>query len=453
MKIRILWTIFLFFPISTFAIGISKQVACKQPDGFQKKPMYILWKGEIPYVDSFVKYRGKLYYFIHQFPSSKARDEYRKWTNSPLTNSGFVRNEWSSLVEYDCARSKVKFLPIQDKTGVGYGKILWTRDGWLGYTYTRPNISQECKIQEDAIYDMNTGESEKVDQILGEYPPSDKNECYTRNLLQYTSSGIVKLQVERKVLSDGGSFFFPYLYNLTTNTYKLLEKTTITEEEEAILSESGTIEDFIEHKKTFAPGITFTQTDTETNILYHGNIIKSYPNREYPLILLRDMVTKKPDCANSERSTSTDNGVKNQLGKDYLRQCLVMEMRYYPNDYILFFGPSIDGHTVSLYDIGLNKFLHHIIGTTTQIRFAKDKGIIFMVSNPGLYCNSSVWYYRNGKTKKVFDECTLENQWWAHVVIDTATFNGSNISITYRPLTLIGDSYMQWSKQTYSVAY
>jgi hypothetical protein len=438
---------------SVSAIGISKQVACKQPDGFHEKSVYILWKWEIPYVDSFVKFRGKLYYFIHQFPSSKARDEYRKWENSPLTNSGFVPNQWTSLVEFDCARSKVKFLPIQEKTGKAYGKILWSRDGWLGYTYTRPNIPQTCKIQEDAIYDMKTGESEKIDQILDEYPPTDEQECYTRNLLQYTGSGTVKLQVERKILSDGGSFYFPYLYYLGSNTWKLLEKSTISEEEAMILTESGTIDDYIEHKKTFSPGITFTQTDTMTNILYRGTVIKSYPNKEYPIVLLRDMNTQKADCANSERSTSSSDIVKNQLGKDYLRQCLITEMRYYPKDYILFFGPSIDGHTVSIYDIGMKKFFHHIIGTTTQIRFVKGKGLVYITSHPWLYCNASVWHFQNGKTKKIFDECTFENKGGSHVLIDSAVFGGGTIDISYRPLRLIGNNYVPGAREKYSIPY
>lgn len=453
--LRFLFLIFFgfTFPLVSYAIGISKQVACKQPDGLNQKSVYILWKGEIPYVDSFVKYNGKLYYFIHQFRTIVERDTYRKWSNSPLTNSGFVISKWSSLVEYDCSRSKVTFLPIQDTSWKSYGKLLWMKDGWIGYTFVKPNTWDSCRTPQDAIIDLKTKKIEWVDTIFNEYPTSTENECYTRSLLQYTGSGVIKLKIERKSLSDNSTSYYPYLYNLVNDTWKLLEKWSITSEEEQILTESGTIDDFISHKRIFTPGITFTQTDTTTNILYHGKIVKRYQNKEYPITLLRNMVTKQPDCANSQRSTNMNDEIKNDLGKEYLRQCLIMEMRYYPKDYILFFGPSIDGHTVSLYDISMNKFFHHIIGTTTQIRFTKGKGIIFMVNNPWLYCNSSIWHYRNGKTKKVFDECTLENKGWSHVVIDTATFWNNTIDITYRPLLISGDSYIQWGKQVYSTGF
>lgn len=454
---RLFLAILVFFlvPLTSHAIGISKQVACNQPDGLNNKPLYILWKWEIPYVDSFVKYNNKLYYFIHQFRSSSERDTYRRWTNSPLTNSGFIQSQWSSLVEFDCARFKVNFLPIQDRTGKSYGKILWEKDGYLAYTFIKPNISKRCNPPQDALFDLSTRESINVNKVLDEYPASDEKECYTRNMMTYKKNKTVSFKVERKVFPKGNSFFFPYTLNLVNNKYQLITKEVRLESdtEEDVLVQSGRISEFIENKKIFSPGITFKQTDTETMILYHGNIIKTYPNIEYPNILLRSMVTKQPDCANSSKSHTKDIKTKNELGKNYLRQCLIEEMRYYPKDYILFFWPSIDGHTVSIYDIGMNRFFHHIIGTTTQIRFSKGKGIIFMVSNPGLYCNSSVWHYRDGKTKKIFDECTLEDQGWLHVKIDTATFSGSTINITYKPLIISWDSLLEWGKKNYSIPY
>lgn len=446
---------FLAIPVQVSAIGISKQTACLKWDGLNTTPLYILWKWEIPYVDSFVKYNNKLYYFIHQFRSSTERDIYRKWINSPLTNSGFIISQWSSLVEYDCARSKVNFLPVQDKTGKSYGKILWEKDGYMAYSFIKPNTEKACLLPQDAIYNLAEGKNIDVNTVLEKYPTSDDAECYTRNMMTYLGKWIVKFRVERKVLSKGNSYFFPYTMSLITQKYAEIKKEIKLESasEEDILVQSGRVDEYLQNKKIFSPGITFKQTDTDTMILYHGTVIKTYRNYEFPNILLRSMVTKEPDCANSERSNTKDEVTRNELGKNYLRQCLIQEMRYYPKGYILFFWPSIDGHTISLYDINLKKFFYNIIGTTTQIRFSKGKGILFMVSNPWLYCNSSIWHYKDGKSKKIFDECTLENEWWQHVKINTATFRWSYIDITYKPLIISWDNLLEWSKKTYSLSY
>ena len=242
-------------------------------------------------------------------------------------------------MEFDCVRSKVTFLPIQDKTGKSYGKILWEKDGYLAYSFIKPNIGKTCNPPQDSLFNLSNKETININKVLDEYPASDDKECYTRSMMTYKKNKTVTFKVERKIFSKGNSFFFPYVLNLLDSKYKLITKEVQLESasEEDILVQSGRIIEFIENKKIFSPGITFKQTDTETQILYHGNVIKTYQNSEYPNILLRSMVTKQPDCANSTRSNTKDEKTKNELGKNYLRQCLIEEMRYYPKDYILFF--------------------------------------------------------------------------------------------------------------------
>ncbi len=445
----------LLFPLSVSAIGISKQVACNQPNGINLKPIYILWPGEIPYVDSFVKYNGKLYYFIQKFASAKARNIYIKNGNSPLANNGFITNKWSFLVEYDCARSKVDFLPIQDTSGLGHGKFLWNNGRWVDYSFTHPNRTPSCKIQQDTILNLETQNRANIDSILKQYPESTKSGCYTRDIYTYTGNDTVVFRVERKNLSTKESFFYPYAYDLLSGSEKLRTETgsgkTPSIDGTWVFTKEAT--DFIDNKKIFVPWVTMTQTETETNLLFHGNVIKTYKNIEYPISLLRDMNTKIPDCANSKKGNATSYAAKTSLGKEYLRICLVLRMRSFVWEYLLFYWPSISGHTISLYDIKLGKFFHHIIGTTTQIRFTTGKGILFTVSQPWLYCNQSIWSYNEGKIRKVFDECTLENAWWDHVLIDSATFGSSTIDILYKPLKLIGDSYIAQARQKYSLPY
>jgi hypothetical protein len=117
-------------------------------------------------------------------------------------------------------------------------------------------------------------------------------------------------------------------------------------------------EDFRIYKKPLLPGVAIAQTDTHTELLYEGNIIKKYVNTEFAIELLSHGPNDDPDCYNSLMSDSPALLAKNILGKEYLRSCLVLETRMIRNRYILFYGPSLDGNRVSVYDLRTKKFAH-----------------------------------------------------------------------------------------------
>ena len=108
---RLLFLILILFPSFSFASGLLKSDACSYTDGIHRGELYIYWPGEYPQVDEFLKYKGKLYYFIHNFPSSEALAHYRKAGNSPYSEYGFIKNKGAFFVTFDCARSKVEFSP------------------------------------------------------------------------------------------------------------------------------------------------------------------------------------------------------------------------------------------------------------------------------------------------------------------------------------------------------
>lgn len=92
MKKIIFFCFFFLLPSFSHAIGLMKPEACGFADGIHRKELYIYWPGEYPQVDEFLKYRGKLYYFIHKFPSALSLSRYQDAGNSPYSKYGFIRN-------------------------------------------------------------------------------------------------------------------------------------------------------------------------------------------------------------------------------------------------------------------------------------------------------------------------------------------------------------------------
>lgn len=84
-----------------------KPEACGFADGIHRKELYIYWPGEYPQVDEFLKYKGKLYYFIHKFPSALSLSRYQEAWNSPYSKYGFIRNSPDSRKEMPAPNDQI----------------------------------------------------------------------------------------------------------------------------------------------------------------------------------------------------------------------------------------------------------------------------------------------------------------------------------------------------------
>lgn len=81
------------------------------------------------------------------------------------------------------------------------------------------------------------------------------------------------------------------------------------------------------------------------------------------------------------------------------------------NRFILFYGPSVDGNRVSIYDIRMNKFAHAAVNNASQdVRFALGGGLVFFTKNIGSACQHSILLYKNNISRTLFDECSLQNE-------------------------------------------
>ncbi|GAB0174688.1 MAG: hypothetical protein HHAS10_05670 [Candidatus Altimarinota bacterium] len=214
MRSFLLFLCLLLFPSFVLASTLSKKEACSYPEGIHRDPLYIYWPGELPRVDGFLKKDNKLYYFIHIFPNTDAINRYIESDNSPYTKYGFISNKASYMVQYDCSRSRVKFLPyLRSTRGDQYGKFHWIDGDILSYTITSYNAKSSCKYADDIIMDMKTLERYKIENDKN-YPNAPNGYCLTRTPYKNQGNMIVRFQVEKYKISTKESWFSLYEYDL-----------------------------------------------------------------------------------------------------------------------------------------------------------------------------------------------------------------------------------------------
>ncbi len=197
-----------------------KPEACGFADGIHRKELYIYWPGEYPQVDEFLKYRGKLYYFIHKFPSALSLSRYQDAGNSPYSKYGFIRNTWAYFVTFDCARSKVEFSPtIRSTAWDAYGKFYWLDRRYLSYSFTRLEKRNACTEWPDKLIALPDFSSLLIEKQSG-YPNSTEDVCYARGPYKFLGDGKVQFDVEKYDPSTGESWFSRYQYQLDTSKLK-----------------------------------------------------------------------------------------------------------------------------------------------------------------------------------------------------------------------------------------
>lgn len=220
MKNFFLFILLLAFPLFSHALGLMKTDACGYADGIHREELYIYWPDEHPQVDEFLKYKGKLYYFIHNFPSSEALARYRKAGNSPYSEYGFIRNKWAFFVTFDCARSKVEFSPtIRSTSGDMYGKFYWLDRTYLSYTFTHMLRRNTCTEWPDTLVSLPDFSPLLLEKERW-YPKSTKDMCYARGPYKSLGDGRVQFDVERHDPSTGESWFSRYQYQIDTRKLK-----------------------------------------------------------------------------------------------------------------------------------------------------------------------------------------------------------------------------------------
>lgn len=128
------------------------------------------------------------------------------------------------------------------------------------------------------------------------------------------------------------------------------------------LQSAAALDDFFSYQRSLLPGVSLTQTDETTSLLYRGRVIKTYQNAEYALELLAHGPLERPDCFNSRTPKSLTLDQKNATGKEYLKNCLIMRSERIGSRYLLFYHPSSNGYRVSVYDTRAQKYFHGIVG-------------------------------------------------------------------------------------------
>ena len=164
---------------------------------------------------------------------------------------------------------------------------------------------------------------------------------------------------------------------------------------------------FITYRKPLLPGLSLTQTDDTTSIIYRGRAIKTYQNKEFAIELLPHGPNEDPDCYNSLKRDIPATRAKNIIGKDYLRSCFILRSEVIRGRYILLYSPSVEGNRVSIYDIRAKKYYHHILNTVLSYVMARDRTLIFLSGNSQSPCERSLVAFRGGETKMLLDGCSL----------------------------------------------
>ncbi len=201
---------------------------------------------------------------------------------------------------------------------------------------------------------------------------------------------------------------------------------------------SATWEDsFIIYRKPLLSGLSLTQTDDTTSIVYRGEIIKTYRNEEFPTVLLPHGPDEDPDCYNSLVKNSPSSWARNIIGKEYLKSCLILQTKLIRSRYILFYAPSVEWNRVSIYDIRNKKFYHFIINTATSIGTTRAGGIIFLTRKTQSTCARSLILFQYGKTKTLFDDCTLTKSGWPMIEIQSYRILRESILVRYYPYKVV----------------
>ena len=204
---------------------------------------------------------------------------------------------------------------------------------------------------------------------------------------------------------------------------------------------------FITYRRALVPWVSLVQTDDTTMILYRRKPIKVYQNKEVATELLPHGPNEDPDCYNSLRREISSTRAKNVIGKDYLKSCLILDSRLFRNQYILFYAPSIEGNRVSIYDIRAKKIYHSIINTALSVEITPDRGLVFLTSNRQSPCERSIIYFKNGATKKLYDDCRLTQSSTPLISLQSLRLSENSVEATYFPYRTSGyDTFLDTTK-------
>ena len=224
MKLFFLFII-LFLPSISHASSLSKQEACAYRDGIHREEVYVYWPGKQPQIDEFLKYDGKLYYFIQVLPDAKSLGSYRKAWNSPYTDVGFIRNSGSYFVTFDCARSKVDFSStpkMYSTRGDQYGRLNWIDGKYLSYSFPILGSRNTCRDWPDAIMDMSTMGDIAIERVSW-MPRSTKDICVARWLYKSLPGGKLQFDLETHDILSGESWYSRYMYQIDTRKLKKIK--------------------------------------------------------------------------------------------------------------------------------------------------------------------------------------------------------------------------------------
>ncbi len=201
---------FFLFPCFTLASWLTKQQACDYPTGLYDEEVYVLWPGKIPYIESFVKKDGFLYYFIHTFPD---RDNERAYRDAGKVAGSYVKNSGSYFVSYDCARSKVKFhTAIRSLGGTSYGSWNWFSWRYLSYSLV-PYDRDACSTPPDTLLDTLSMTALRLDRLLW-LPRTTNLKCVGRSKYKPLDDGVVQFDIEEHIWKTEESFYSRYQYSL-----------------------------------------------------------------------------------------------------------------------------------------------------------------------------------------------------------------------------------------------
>jgi hypothetical protein len=101
-------------------------------------------------------------------------------------------------------------------------------------------------------------------------------------------------------------------------------------------------EGFILYRRALLPGFSLDQTENTTDLIYRGDVIKSYQNSEFAIELLPHGPLEEPDCYNSLSKNISSTRLKTLIGADYLKNCFIMKSDKIFNHYLLLYSPSIE---------------------------------------------------------------------------------------------------------------
>jgi hypothetical protein len=123
----------------------------------------------------------------------------------------------------------------------------------------------------------------------------------------------------------------------------------------------------IEYKKLLAPSLFLLQNEEFTSIEYKQQEIKRYINSEFTTDQVVDKATGKLLCDITDVHEAAAIRAEKNIGKAYLRACLIRKVQSLGSRYILFSSSDF----ISLYDKNLHKFLHKISSTPLKMRISK----------------------------------------------------------------------------------